>query len=98
MQKVKIQEYEEAVSQLIPLALTDSLAGRAAAQVLLGTFNGFKFKLDITDLCFLDRRNFDLAIAVIRGRVELGLEPHAVVDEGRENFYKIWDMWEKGGD
>lgn len=39
---------------------------RAAAGVLLGLYNGHRFKFDLTDLRLLDQENLDAALAVIR--------------------------------
>lgn len=93
MQKITVAEYVEAVAGLIPLALQYTHGGRAAAQVLLSAFNGGEFQLDITDLCNLDRKNYALAISVIRGRYETGSEPHNVVKDGSSIFSELWDRW-----
>ncbi len=89
------QEYSAAILKLVPLAQGDTGGSRVAAQVVLSAYNGSDFQLDIADLCNLDRGNYQAALAVIRGRVELGIEPQDFLENGDEVFRELWKQWER---
>ena len=89
------QEYSAAILKLVPLAQGDTGGSRVAAQVVLSAYNGSDFQLDITDLCNLDRGNYQAALAVIRGRVELGIEPQDSLENGDKVFRELWQRWER---
>lgn len=89
------EEYQKAVELLTALARTDTSGGRAAAQVVLSAYNGSDWQLDVTDLCLLDPQNYQAALNVIRGRVELGIEPHRLIPDGDQVFGLIWGRWER---
>lgn len=89
-----IERYRLAVEALLPVAMTDTSGGRAAAQVLLSTYNAYEFHLDPTDLCFLDPEHFKAAITVIQLRCALSMEPHTVVESGSDRFSAVWKQWE----
>lgn len=95
MKPIEHKEYEEAVRLLTGLAQTDTSGGRAAAQVVLSAYNGDEWQLDVTELSLLDGKYYQAAIDVIRGRKELMLEPHNLIDGGREIFHRIWDQWRR---
>ena len=76
---MKSERYTAAVLKLIPLAQGDTGGSRVAAQILLSAYNGEEFQLNIVDLTNLDRKHYIAALSVIRGRVELGIEPHTVL-------------------
>jgi len=90
-----MDEYQAGVAALVKLAQAGTGGGRAAAQVILSAYNGQAFQLDITDLCVLDAKNYQAALSVIRGRVELGTEPHNLIVDGDTIFGEIWDMWKR---
>ncbi|ORJ61341.1 DUF7673 family protein [Geothermobacter hydrogeniphilus] len=92
--KISVEEYAGAVEKLVPIALQDTSGSRAAAQVLLSAYNGSEWQLDVTDLCVLDHEHYHAALAVIRGRVELLIEPHKLIHDGDSIFHRIWDLWE----
>lgn len=92
--KISREEYGTGVGKLVPLALTSTSGGRAAAGVLLSTYNCYEFHLDVLDLCVLDLGHYLAAMAVIRGRVELGTEPQKMIENGEKVFGEIWDQWE----
>jgi hypothetical protein len=92
--KISIEEYRHAVESLVPLALTDTSGGRAAAGVLLSCYNAYEFHLDVTDLCLLDIDRYQAAIQVIRGRIEISKEPHQLIKDGDKIFGRIWHLWE----
>jgi len=89
------QEYTDAIIKLVPLAQGDTGGSRVAAQVLLSAYNGNDFQLDIVDLCNLDRRHYQAALAVIRGRVELREEPQNYAANGDMVFRDLWQQWQR---
>lgn len=64
------------------LAQGDTGGSRVAAQVLLSAYNGEAWQLNVVDLCVLDKSNYKAALDVIRGRVELYIEPHTLIANG----------------
>jgi len=89
------QEYTPAILKLMTLAQGDTGGSRVAAQVLLSAYNGNDFQLNIVDLCNLDRGYYQAALAVIRGRVELGIEPQTLLENGDQVFSELWQKWER---
>ena len=53
MEDVTYQQYQDAVIQLCELAQRDTSGSRAAAQVILSAYNGYRWQVDITELCYL---------------------------------------------
>lgn len=92
--KITRDEYAAAVCLLAGAAQTDTGGGRAAAGVLLSAYNSAHYALDLSDLCVLDIAHYRAAIAVIRGRVELGTYPNDMIAGGDAIFDAIWDRWE----
>lgn len=90
---VTLQQYTAAVALLLDLALkhSDTSGARAAAQVLLGTYNADCFHLDITDLCLLEGQAEAAAWAVMIGRVQLREEPHKLLTGGFLLFEQLWE-------
>ena len=93
--KVSPQDYTVAVIKLVKLAQQSTSSGRAAAQVLLSAYNGFEWQLDVTDLNSLDRKNFEAAMTVIRGRHDTWTEPHSVIENGNTIFQNLWKQWSR---
>lgn len=93
--RITVEEYTAAIEKLIPIAQQNTSGSRAAAQVLLSAYNGSEWQLDVTDLCVLDPFLYECALAVIRGRVELMIEPHTLVENGDKVFNQIWDRWRR---
>ena len=88
------QPYRDAVKALSTMCLEHGGSGAyAAAQVLLSTYNGNNYQVDLTDLCNLDEENFSHAIAVIRGRVLCSREPHNMIENGSEIFSDLEQIW-----
>jgi hypothetical protein len=87
------EDYREAVESLLPIALADTSGSRAAAQVLLSTYNGHNYHMDITDLCVLDLAYVEKALIVMRGRTLLSIEPHSLIENGSERFLQLEDAW-----
>jgi len=92
---IRMQDYQNGVTLLAGLAQTDTSGGRAAAQVVLSAYNGSDWQLDVTDLCLLDPKHYQAALNVIRGRVELAVEPHRLIPDGDRVFGRIWDRWKR---
>lgn len=89
-----VAPYRNAVEKLSTLCLTqDGSGARAAAQVLLSTFNSQWFHVEIVDLCNLDAKNFNYAMDLIKGRVMVMEEPHRMIENGDEIFARLWDRW-----
>ena len=95
-QKLTVTErdYSDAVSSLLNVAQGDNSGSRAAAQVLLSTYNGSNFHMDLTDLCVLDLKYVEQALIVLRGRVMLCIEPHQMIDNGKTKFSRLEKQWE----
>ena len=93
MHTISREEYAKAVIACVHLAHLRTGGSRVAAQVLLSAYNGDDFQLDVSDLCNLDRTNFENAMMVIRGRYETSLDPHSVVENGSKIFHDLWDKW-----
>jgi hypothetical protein len=89
------QEYSAAIIKLVPLAQGDTGGSRVAAQVLLSAYNGADFQVNIVDLGNLDRGYYQAALAVIRGRVELGTEPQGFLENGSKVFSDLWKRWDR---
>lgn len=86
--------YKEAVEHLSHVALTQSGSGAyASAQVLLSSYNGTNYQLDVSDLCHLDQTNFRYAQALIDGRVKTSREPQNVIGNGDEIFTDLEAKW-----
>lgn len=88
------QSYRDAVETLLPVAMTDTSGGRAAAQVLLSAYNGNELHLDVTDLGNLDMRLFTAAIDVIQLRTLVNREPHDLIENGDERFLQVRERWQ----
>lgn len=93
MTRITPTEYAKAVTACVELAQYGTGGGRVAAQVLLSAYNGDSFQLDVTDLCNLDHTNYPLALAVIRGRYEVGREPQEMIPDGSNVFRALWKQW-----
>lgn len=94
MEKVTQQQYGEAVATLMKLAMAGGGSSTsAAAQLLLSAFNGNEWHVDITTLCSFDPKHYQAALNVIRGRSELYIEPHNVIQDGDRIFKVLWDKY-----
>lgn len=93
MDNVTQEDYAKAVAACVDLAQQPTGGGRVAAQVLLSAYNGDSFQLDVTDLCNLDRSNYENAITVIRGRYEIRREPQEMIVDGSNIFRALWNQW-----
>jgi len=86
--------YSDAVKLLSEYALNqDGSGARIAAQVLLSTYNSYNYHVALVDLCSLDDKGYQAALAVIRGRAESFTEPHEVIDNGAAVFDRLETRW-----
>ena len=95
LEPITPDEYSAAVVQLFEVASHSGSGARAAAQVLLSTYNGEQWQMDLTDLCCFDNDNYRAALTVMRGRRELMCEPQRVIKDGDKHFEKIWEQWKR---
>ena len=94
MERITSEQYAKSVLSLLKLARSGGgSATGAAAQILLSTYNGSHWHVDLTDLCHFDPEHYQDALNVIRGRVELYKEPHSVIADGNSHFRALWDDW-----
>jgi len=93
MEIITVEKYAQAIIQLLQHANRDCSSSKIAAKILLSAYNGFEWEFAIPDLCRLDRGNYLAAIEVIRGRVELSLEPQSVIEEGSRYFRALWELY-----
>jgi hypothetical protein len=87
-------DYTAAVTTLVKLASMDCGGSRVAAQVLLSTYNGYNWHMDLTDLCNLSDEYYRAAIIVIRCRVEICREPHQMINNGTAVFDRLEKEWQ----
>lgn len=93
MNKISTEEYTDAVISCVKMAQTTSGGARRCAEVLLSAYNGNEFHVSIADLSGLDRNHFANVVKVIRGRIELGLEPQDVIENGEKLFMALRKAW-----
>lgn len=93
MEKVSKEQYAEAVVKFVDLARQQTSGGRVAAQVLLSTYNGSYFQLDVAGMGSLDWKNYEIAMTIIRGRYETGKEPRNLIAGGSAIFRDLWQTW-----
>lgn len=87
-------DYAKGVAHLADMALNQSGSGaKAAAEVLLSTYNSYNYHMPLVDLCNLDESGYQAAMTVIRCRAELMTEPHSVIDNGDAIFSRIENIW-----
>lgn len=87
-------DYTAAVTTLVKLAGMDCGGSRVAAQVLLSTYNGYNWHMDLTELCNLSSEYYQAAIIVIRCRVEICREPHQMIDNSTAIFDRLEKEWQ----
>lgn len=88
------RDYQEAVNLLVKVANTDTSNAMVAAQVLLSLYNGYNWHVDLCDLGYLDYDNLQAALICIRGRILLSIEPHEVIDNGKQIFSELENEWQ----
>lgn len=93
MPRITLERYRAAVVCLLPIASRDTSGSRIAALVLLSAYNSYSFRVPLAELALLDDQNYEHALAVIRGRAELLIEPHELIDNGGMEFDVLWSQW-----
>lgn len=83
----------QAVRDLVKLARMDCGGSQVAAEVLLGTYDGNSYPMDLTELCRLDENYYKAAIAVIHLRCRLNIEPHRLLANGDDVFQQLAQEW-----
>lgn len=85
----------EALRRLLPIARSDTGQSRIIAHFLLGLYNGFRFKFDLTDFRGLDRALFEDCLAVLRMDFQPAQEVHLYFENGGaiwEQMAKDWNV------
>lgn len=95
MERISAKEYANVIKACLEIAVQDTGGARVMAQVLLSAYNGDSFQLDVASLSNLDQENYGYALAVIRGRSELGIEPHELIANGSKVFRDLWTQWQR---
>lgn len=95
METITLQQYAQAVVASLKIAQQPTSGGRVAAQALLSAYNGYDYQLDVSDLCNLDRKNYESVLTVIRGRYDTGQEPHNLIVDGDKIFAELWKKWQR---
>lgn len=90
---ITLEQYAQSVETLMNFAQKDCGGSCVCAQVLLSTYNGSEFQLDIVDLNRLDEKLYSHALVVIRGRIELNIEPQMTFANEDKRFEKLWAQW-----
>lgn len=90
---ITAEQYHQASVNLMKFAQKDCGGSRVCAQVLLSAYNGTNFQLDVTDLGLLSGQLYEDAITVIRGRNELNVEPHILMEDGDRIFADLQEQW-----
>ena len=87
-------ELIESLQRLVKLAACSDTGGaNVAAQVVLGTYNGSDYPMDLTELGRLDTDLFEDALNVIRLRVQYMREPHEFFVDGVRLFEYLATIW-----
>lgn len=91
--RITFKQYAQSVETLMKFAQKDCGGSCVCAQVLLSTYNGSEFQLDIVDLGRLDAELYSHALVVIRGRIELNIEPQMTFANEDKRFEHLWAQW-----
>jgi hypothetical protein len=91
--RINLKDYVLAVDTLIKLAQIHCGGSKCAAQILLGLYNGRAWHVNLIDLCNLDPDNYRAAMIAIRGRIELNIEPHEIIENGDAVFDQLQEEW-----
>ncbi len=85
----------EALRRLLPVARRDTGQSRIVAHFLLGLYNGYRFKFDLTDFRGLDHELFEDCLAVLRMDFQPAQEVHTYFENGGaiwEQMAKDWNV------
>lgn len=94
--KISPEEYSKGVRILVEFISHHPTTGGAkvCASVLLSTYNGSEFHVNLASLGNLDFELYRAALAVIRGRVECGKEPQQMIAGGANLFPRLWKEYQ----
>jgi hypothetical protein len=94
--EITVDDYTQAVETLLRATRMDGTSGaRVCSLVLLGLYNGDDWHFDLVDLCLISGEYYEAAIVAIRGRKEIMMEPHSLVENGDAIFRQLWDDWRR---
>lgn len=93
MKNVTFDEYAAAITRLLPVAHRDTGQSGKVAQALLSLYNSYNFHCALVVLGGLDENLYNDCLTAIRGRVEINLEPHDMIENGQQVFERLVDLW-----
>lgn len=92
--QVSLEQYRQAITELLTLANMRCGSSVCAAYVLLSLYDGDNWKVDLADVCCrLDGHYFSQVLIAMRGRGLLLKEPHSVVQNGSQRFKALSEEW-----
>lgn len=89
-----VNAYLDGINVLLHRVNLKSGCSKGAAQVLLGTCYGDAWHLDILDLTSLDPEGVEAALAVMRGRLTLGITPRQALFDGDAVYERLMDEYD----
>ena len=84
---------EAALYRLFEVAQGDSSQCEVVAKFLLGCYNGYRFKFDLTDFRRLDKSIFDDCLLVLKMDWSPKKEVHEYFQEGSKKFENLAKDW-----
>ena len=93
MKPVTFDEYAAAITRLLPVACRNTGQSGRVAAVLLSIYDSENFHVPLVELGCLDEDLYQACITVIRGRIEVNLEPHRLIENGEKVFKRLYDRW-----
>lgn len=91
---VTVDSYQKAVQILLDATQMSGTSGsRVAARLLLALYNSDQWHFNFSELALLDFDLYPAAITAIRGRFEVYMEPHSLIEGGSRIFGDLWDEW-----
>ncbi|MFZ2950731.1 MAG: hypothetical protein WA003_14745 [Desulfuromonadaceae bacterium] len=93
MKPVTVDEYAAAITRLLPVARHDTGQSGRVAAVLLSIYNSDNFHVPLAELGCLDEDLYQDCITVIRGRIDVNLDPWRLIENGQKVFERLVDLW-----
>jgi len=84
---------EEALRELLPVALNDTGQSEVVAKFLLGIYNGKRFPFDLTEFRRLDRELFEKCQNVMAMDFQPEREAHEYFEDGGSIFESMAENW-----
>lgn len=93
--KISSEKYAQGVKILLNHAFRHPTTSSAnvCASVLLSCYSGAEFHVNLSSIGIIDFDLYQAALAVIRGRVERGMEPHEMIDGGSDIFPRLCEEY-----